>query len=65
MKITKTVETPEGEFTFEGELSEVEHDFIIEAGLNFLIQRGLVPFKMIPLDEVGQTFTAPSSSEKQ
>ena len=63
MKITKTVETPEGEFTFEGEISEVEHDFIIEAGLNFLIQRGLVPFKMVPNGEI--SFTPPSSGEKQ
>lgn len=63
MKIQKTIETPEGSFTFEGELSEVEHDFIIEAGLNFLIQKGMVPFKLVPEGET--TFVPPSSGEKQ
>lgn len=46
MKIKKVVETPEGSFTFEGELGPEEHDFIIEAGIAFLVRQGIVPFKM-------------------
>lgn len=46
MKIKKVVETPEGTFTFEGELGQEEHDFIIEAGVTWLIRQGIIPFKM-------------------
>jgi hypothetical protein len=52
MKITKTIETPGGSYTFDGEISEVEHDFILEAGLNFLLQRGMIPFQMISHGEI-------------
>lgn len=47
MHIKQVVKTDEGEFTFEGDISEVEHDFIVEAGINFLLQQGVLPFKMM------------------
>lgn len=46
MKIKKTIETPEGDYTFEGELSEEEHSFILEAGINYLVKAGIMPFKI-------------------
>lgn len=46
MKIKQVVETPEGNFTFEGEIGPAEHDFIIEAGITWLIRQGIIPFKM-------------------
>ena len=44
MKISKTLQTPEGIVTFSGELSEVEADYIVEIGLNFLLKQGALPF---------------------
>lgn len=64
MKIKKTIELPEGAFTFEGEISDVEHDFIIEAGINFLIQQGVVPFKILRQPEDKGSFVT-GSEEKQ
>ena len=46
MKIKKIIETPEGSFTFEGDLGPEEHAFIIEAGITWLIRQGIIPFKM-------------------
>lgn len=46
MKIKQVVETPEGSFTFEGDLGPEEHAFIIEAGISWLIRQGIIPFKM-------------------
>ena len=45
MKIKQVIETPEGTFTFEGELNEVEHDLIVEAGVNYLLKEGVLPFR--------------------
>ena len=46
MKIKQIIETPEGSFTFEGDLGPEEHAFIIEAGISWLIRQGIIPFKM-------------------
>lgn len=46
MKIKQVVKTEEGSFTFEGEIGQEEHDFLIEAGISFLVRQGIIPFKM-------------------
>lgn len=46
MKISKTLELPEGSVQFDGELSEAEVDMILGIGLNYLLQRGALPFKV-------------------
>jgi len=46
VKIKKVIETPEGNYTFEGEIGPEEHDFLIEAGISFLVRNGIIPFKM-------------------
>lgn len=56
IKINKTIETEEGTIQFEGELSQEEVNFVIETGLNALLQAGALPFTyaedpaQIPLD---------------
>jgi hypothetical protein len=45
MKIRKVIETPEGNFEFSGELNGAELDLVIEAGVNYLLKEGVLPFK--------------------
>lgn len=47
MQIKKTLETPEGRVTFEGELSADELEVIIGIGLNYLLSQGALPFKVM------------------
>lgn len=65
MKIKKVVETPEGEFLFEGELSADEHDFIIEAGINFLVQQGIIPFKILSKNDNAASYVKPDMETTQ
>ena len=46
MKVRKTLETPEGSVTFEGDLTSEELDLVLGVGLNFLLQQGAIPFKV-------------------
>lgn len=51
MKVYKTIQTPEGPVTFNGELSEEEADMVIGLGLNYLMKQGALPFTVIdPVD---------------
>lgn len=43
MYVKKTIETPNGGATFEGELSQEELDFVVKIGLNYLLQQGALP----------------------
>lgn len=45
MKVNKTIETPNGPITFQGELTNEELDLVIEVGLNFLLAQGALPMK--------------------
>ncbi len=47
MKISKTLELNGEGVQFEGELSEAELDMVIGIGLNYLLQKGLLPFKSV------------------
>lgn len=46
MRVSQTLETPDGTVTFVGELSQQELDLIISVGLNFLMGQGAVPFQV-------------------
>ena len=51
MKVSKTFETKEGQVTFDGELSAEEADIVVGIGLNYLMEKGALPFKVInPVD---------------
>lgn len=45
MKINKAVETELGTVKFEGELSQVEFDYVLQAGLNALLVMGAISVK--------------------
>ena len=47
MKVKKSLETPDGPVTFEGELSPEELDVVIGVGLNYLMAQGALPFKVM------------------
>lgn len=44
MLVSKSIETPQGTVKFEGELEQVELDFVLKIGLNTLMQMGAIPF---------------------
>jgi len=44
MKIRQGVETPEGSFVFQGEISGAELNFLVEIGINELAKRGALPY---------------------
>lgn len=47
MEVNKTFETPQGTVKFHGELSQDEADYVIKVGLNYLLQNGALPFKVV------------------
>lgn len=44
MNISHVVELPDGTATFQGTLEGPELAIVIEAGLNYLLQQGAIPF---------------------
>ena len=55
MEINKTFKTSEGTVKFQGELSQEEADFVIQVGLNWLLQQGALPFKMFEEEQLNDT----------
>lgn len=47
MKVDKIIETPSGEIHFQGTLSPEEVEVVVSVGLNFLVQQGAIPFKVL------------------
>lgn len=64
MKIKKVIETPEGEFTFEGNINEAELDLIVEAGVNFLLQQGVIPFKAFRKESDKASYVSPQEGQE-
>ena len=52
MEINKTIELPDGSVTFQGSLSQAEVDLVIAAGLNYLLQQGILPMKAVDMDDL-------------
>lgn len=44
MKVSKVLETPEGNVTFEGEIKGAELEFMVGFFLNQMLIRGTLPF---------------------
>ena len=44
MRINQVVETEDGAVTFQGNLTGPELAFVLEVGINVLVQRGAIPF---------------------
>lgn len=63
MKVSKTIEGPDGFVTFTGELTSEELDLIISVGLNYLLQQGALPMKS--MEESDLHSFAPGSEELQ
>ena len=63
MKVDKSLEGPNGTVTFQGELSSAEVDVILGVGLNFLMQQGALPFKV--LKDLDRIKMVPSSETQQ
>ena len=63
MKVDKSLEGPNGTVTFQGELSPEEVDVILGVGLNFLMQQGAIPFKV--LKDLDKIKIAPSTETPQ
>ena len=56
MKITAVVEKEGGVYQFTAELTEIQHQFLIEYAIRDLVNKGLVPFKV---DEDGEGIVEP------
>ncbi len=48
MKVKKSLETPDGVVEFQGELNQDELDLILTVGLNYLLQQGAIPLRVMP-----------------
>ena len=51
MQISKSVETPEGTVKFEGEISGLELDIVLQMGLLTLMSRGVIQSVVADKDE--------------
>ena len=47
MEVNKALKTSRGTVVFQGELSQEEHDYVLTAGLNFLLENGALPFTTV------------------
>lgn len=63
MKINRTVEKPDGSVTFQGNLEGPELDFVIEVGLNVLMEQGALPFAHKKSVSTAQFMEAPEQSQ--
>jgi hypothetical protein len=52
VKVSKSLEGPDGSVTFEGEISPSELELIISVGLNYLMSQGALPFKVAPAKDI-------------
>lgn len=54
MRVLKRIKTEQGTFQVDAEFSEAEQDIIFEAGLNYLLQIGAVPFTVVDKTEASK-----------
>lgn len=52
MDVKQTLELPDGSVTFQGTLSQAEVDLVVAAGLNYLLQKGILPIKAMSEPEI-------------
>lgn len=63
MQVSKLLKTSEGTVKFEGELTEEEHEFVVNIGLATLLEEGAIPF-ITATEENAHSFV-PGSDELQ
>lgn len=51
MRVNSVTKTDEGTFSFDGEITQQEHDIVVTMGLNFLLAQGLLE-TLVPNVEV-------------
>jgi len=54
MEINQTIELPDGSVTFQAKLTQPEVDVIIAAGLNYLLQQGILPMKAVAESDIAK-----------
>lgn len=54
MEIRKVIKTPDGEFTFEGNLSQAELDVIVTVGIGYLMEKGALPILGAEMEEISK-----------
>ena len=65
MKITAIVEKTEGNFEFTAEISELQHQFLLEYAVRDLISKGLVPFHVADTDKSETLVVIPDYDSQQ
>jgi hypothetical protein len=65
IEINKTLQTEEGTIVFEGTLTQEEADYVIEVGLNTLLQAGALPFSVNGDEREPHQFPLDFSEEEQ
>jgi hypothetical protein len=65
MKVSTTVQTPEGSVKFEGELSQQETDLVIQIGLSQLFEMGMIPFVVRSEEEASALVSNSNSTTVQ
>lgn len=47
IEVNNSFKTPQGTVVFQGELSQEEADYVIQMGLNYLLQNGQLPYRVM------------------
>lgn len=63
MKVTRAVEKPDGTVVFQGVLEGKELSFVIECGLDALIEAGVVPFVSTLTHEACDLYNVPEQTQ--
>jgi hypothetical protein len=63
VQVSKLLKTSEGTVKFEGELTEEEHEFVVNIGLATLMEQGAIPF--VTTDEENAYKFIPGNEEMQ
>lgn len=63
MEIKQILKTKQGTVSFTGEISKVEHEFILNVGLNTLMEQGALPFTLVE-DNKAWANHPPNTSEE-
>lgn len=64
MKIKTLIETPDGNYEFTAELSQMQHQFLIEYAVRDLMMKGLLPFSTLE-EQSDLAKIAPNTSETE
>lgn len=63
MRITKTIERPDGAVTFQANLDPVEVGFLLEYAIMDLIEKGAAPFALAEVQDPNLIHDAPETTQ--